>query len=278
MRVGLIFDLDGTLVDTVYAHVFAWQRAFAEAGVPIDGWRIHRRVGMSGGLFARAAAREAGREFTPDEVEALQVRHGELYRELLPERRPLPGAVRLLAELRELGVPHGIATSGRRPEIDASLDALGVPADTVIIERGSVARAKPEPDLFLACAAELGLPPDQCYVVGDAVLAILNLMVQYPTTVDRAFAALADPTRRAVLERLGSRSATISELAEPFGMSLTGMKKHIRLLEEAELVTTEKVGRVRRCMLAPYAFEGISTWLQRLDRFAQVVERTKGAR
>jgi DNA-binding transcriptional ArsR family regulator len=103
-------------------------------------------------------------------------------------------------------------------------------------------------------------------------------MVQYSTTVDRAFAALADPTRRAVLERLGSGRASISELAEPFGMSLTGMKKHIRLLEEAELVTTEKVGRVRRCMLAPYAFEGISTWLQRLDRFAQVVQRTKGDR
>jgi DNA-binding transcriptional ArsR family regulator len=107
--------------------------------------------------------------------------------------------------------------------------------------------------------------------------AIVNLMVQYYTTVDRAFAALADPTRRAVLERLGAGSATISELAEPFGMSLTGMKKHVRLLEEARLVTTEKIGRVRRCMLAPYAFEGISTWLQRLDRFAQVVERTKGA-
>src|SRR4051794_12291743 len=107
---------------------------------------------------------------------------------------------------------------------------------------------------------------------------ILNSMVQYPTTVDRAFTALADPTRRAVLERLGSGSATISELAEPFGMSLTGMKKHIRLLEAAELVTTEKIGRVRRCMLVPYAFEGISTWLQRLDRFAQVVERTRGER
>ena len=108
--------------------------------------------------------------------------------------------------------------------------------------------------------------------------AILNSMVQYPTTVDLAFTALADPTRRAVLERLGSGRATISELAEPFGMSLTGMKKHIRLLEEAQLVTTEKVGRVRRCVLMPYAFEGISTWLQRLDRFAQVVERTKGDR
>jgi DNA-binding transcriptional ArsR family regulator len=102
-------------------------------------------------------------------------------------------------------------------------------------------------------------------------------MVQYPPTVDCAFAALADPTRRAVLERLGAGSATISELAEPFGMSLTGMRKHVRLLEEANLVATEKVGRARRCELVPYAFEGISAWLQRLDRFAQVVERTKGA-
>jgi DNA-binding transcriptional ArsR family regulator len=103
-------------------------------------------------------------------------------------------------------------------------------------------------------------------------------MVQCPDPVDRAFAALADPTRRAVLEQLGHGGATISELAEPFGMSLTGMKKHVRVLEEANLVATEKVGRVRRCTLVPYAFEGISTWLARLDRFAQVVERTKGAR
>lgn len=105
----------------------------------------------------------------------------------------------------------------------------------------------------------------------------MNLLVQYRTTVDRAFSAIADPTRRAVLERLSAGSATISELADPFGMSLTGMKKHIRLLEEAQLVTTEKVGRTRRCTLVPDAFEGISIWLQRLDRFAQVVERTKGA-
>jgi DNA-binding transcriptional ArsR family regulator len=101
-------------------------------------------------------------------------------------------------------------------------------------------------------------------------------MVQYSRHVDLAFTALADPTRRAVLERLGSGPATISELAEPFGMSLTGMKKHVRLLEDARLMTTEKVGRVRVCRIAPFAFEGITTWLQRLDRFAQVVERTKG--
>ncbi|HET9123631.1 MAG TPA: metalloregulator ArsR/SmtB family transcription factor [Solirubrobacteraceae bacterium] len=103
-------------------------------------------------------------------------------------------------------------------------------------------------------------------------------MVQYPREIDidSAFAALADPTRREVLLRLSAGSATISELAAPHGMSLTGMKKHVRVLEEARLVTTEKVGRSRRCQLVPYAFEGISVWLARLDRFAQVVERTKG--
>lgn len=170
---ALIFDLDGTLVDTVYAHVFAWQRALAEAGLPIDGWRIHRRIGMSGGLFTRAVARELGRPLTAGEVEAIQTRHGQLFRELLPERRALPEARQLLTELRAAEVPYGIATSGRRPEIDQSLEALGVGAETVVVERGDVERAKPEPDLFLACAAQLGIAPDECYVVGDAVWDLL---------------------------------------------------------------------------------------------------------
>jgi HAD superfamily hydrolase (TIGR01509 family) len=162
-------DLDGTLVDTVYAHVFAWQRAFAEAGIEIDGWKIHRRIGMSGGLFARGVVREIGRPMSPLEIESLQRRHGELFAEFLPERRPLPGAVELLRHLRENGITHGIATSGRRPEIDASLEALGVGDKTVVIARGDVLRAKPEPGLFLACQQRLGVPPEECYVVGDAV-------------------------------------------------------------------------------------------------------------
>jgi HAD superfamily hydrolase (TIGR01549 family) len=170
---ALIFDLDGTLVDTVYAHVFAWQRAFTELGLPIDGWRIHRRVGMSGGLFARAAAREVGRPLSDEETQAIQRRHGELFREILPERRPLPDAVELLRELREQAIPHGIATSGRRPEIDASLEVLGVGDDTVVVERGDVNRAKPEPDLFLTCAERIGVPVVDCYVVGDAVWDLL---------------------------------------------------------------------------------------------------------
>src|SRR5262249_8838570 len=124
-------------------------------------------------LFARAVAREVGRELSPIEIEEIQRRHGAIFRELLPERRPLPGARELLAELRIRGILHGIATSGRRPEIDASLEALGVGAETVAIERGEVERAKPEPDLFLACQEALGVEPDECYVVGDAIWDLL---------------------------------------------------------------------------------------------------------
>ena len=170
---ALIFDLDGTLIDTVYAHVFAWQRALAEAGLPVDGWRIHRRIGMSGGLFTRALARELGRPLNDEEINAIQDRHGELYRELLPERRPLPGAVDLLRHLGELSVPYGIATSGRRPEIDASLDALGIGPDVTVVDRGEVMRAKPEPDLFLACQERMGVEIRDVTVVGDAVWDLL---------------------------------------------------------------------------------------------------------
>ena len=170
---ALIFDLDGTLVDTVYAHVFAWQKAFAEAGLAIDSWRIHRRIGMSGGLFARAAARELGRDMSVEEVDNLQGRHGQLFRELLPQRRPLPGAIELLRFLESNGVIFGIATSGRRPDINASLEALGVNPQTIVVERGDVERAKPEPDLFLRCQQLLGVNAGECYVVGDAVWDLL---------------------------------------------------------------------------------------------------------
>jgi HAD superfamily hydrolase (TIGR01509 family) len=172
---ALIFDLDGTLVDTVYAHVFSWQKVLQERDMAIDGWRIHRRIGMSGGLFTRAVGRELGHELSEDEARDVQERHDDLFRELLPphERRPLPGAKQLLAELREREVVHGIATSGRRPSIDASLDALGIPDSTVVVQRGDVARAKPEPDLFIECASRLKAEPEECYVIGDAVWDLL---------------------------------------------------------------------------------------------------------
>ena len=170
---ALIFDLDGTLVDTVYAHVFSWQQALAEAGMPIDGWRVHRRIGMSGGLFTRAVAREIGRALEPAQAQALQQRHGEIFHQLLPEPQPLPGALNLLKRLRALGVPYGIATSGRRPEINRSLARLRIPDDVVVVERGDVLRAKPEPDLFLACQERMGVEVRDCFVVGDAVWDLL---------------------------------------------------------------------------------------------------------
>jgi HAD superfamily hydrolase (TIGR01509 family) len=170
---AVIFDLDGTLVDSVYAHVLAWQRTLAEADIHIDGWKIHRLIGMSGGLLTKAAAREIGRDLPEAEAEALQKRHGAIYQELLPVRRPLPGAVQLLCHLRQQRIAHGIATSGKREDVKASLTALDVPKDIVVVDRSDVERAKPEPDLFLACQSRLNVRPEECYVVGDAVWDLL---------------------------------------------------------------------------------------------------------
>jgi HAD superfamily hydrolase (TIGR01509 family) len=170
---AVIFDLDGTLVDSVYAHVLAWHRVLAESGLHIAAWKIHRLIGMSGGLLTKAVAHEIGRDLDQETVEQLQKRHGAVYKELLPERRPLPGAVELLAHLRENRILHGIATSGKREDARPSIDALRVPDDIVVVDRSDVERAKPEPDLFLACQKRLGVPPDECYVIGDAVWDLL---------------------------------------------------------------------------------------------------------
>lgn len=166
---SFIFDLDGTLVDTVYAHVGAWQRAFADAGMAVSGWRIHRRIGMSGDVFIREAAEETGREILPDEAAAIKQGHEEWYKKLLPVRTPLPGAKEFLLYLKNERIPYGIATSGTRPGIVASLEALGVNGDTVVVERAHVKKAKPDPELFLLCAEKLRQPAHECIVVGDAV-------------------------------------------------------------------------------------------------------------
>jgi HAD superfamily hydrolase (TIGR01509 family) len=170
---ALIFDLDGTLVDSVYGHVLAWQVAFAEAGLPIEGWRLHRRMGMSGGLFKRAVMRELGRTISLPKLQALDKRHGELIHKFLPQPQPQPGAVELLRFLRRNKVLHGVATSNQRPHINCCLKVLGIPEQTVVVERGDVIRAKPEPDLFLECQERLGVKPPDCYVVGDAVWDLL---------------------------------------------------------------------------------------------------------
>jgi HAD superfamily hydrolase (TIGR01549 family) len=170
---AFLFDLDGTLVDSVYQHVLAWRDALEGAGMPLAVWRIHRRIGMSGGLFVNALARETGRSLSPEEVSRLQSAHSEAFLRYSSQVRPLPGARELLAYLAQERVPHAIATSGYREAATVSTRILGVGPDVPIITRDQVSHAKPDPDLFLAAAAALAVPIEHSVVVGDSIWDLL---------------------------------------------------------------------------------------------------------
>jgi HAD superfamily hydrolase (TIGR01509 family) len=166
---ALIFDLDGTLVDSVYAHVLAWQGALDEAGLVVDGYRLHRHVGSSGKLIVRFAQRETGRELSMERRETVHRRHEQLFRERLSCPRPLPGAIEILRALRAAKIPHAVATASYRPLIDASLEAVDVGPEIVVVEGNGGLQGKPEPDLFLAAQKQLGVAVAECVVIGDAV-------------------------------------------------------------------------------------------------------------
>jgi HAD superfamily hydrolase (TIGR01509 family) len=166
---ALLFDLDGTLVDNVYEHVLAWREAFERAGIELAVWRIHRQIGMSGGLFVNALMRETGRQVSAEEAQRIQRSHKEAYTRLVQQVRPLPGARELLAFLSQKKIPHAIATSGHMETAQHTLKVLEVSPEVPIITRDQVAHAKPDPDLFLAAAERLGRPVSECVVVGDSV-------------------------------------------------------------------------------------------------------------
>jgi HAD superfamily hydrolase (TIGR01509 family) len=170
---AIIFDLDGTLIDSVYQHVLAWREALERGGRQLAVWQIHRRIGMSGGLLVNALARETGGTVDASEAEQLIQWHAEAYVKYVPQVRPLPGAVELLDHLYHAGVPHAIATSGRRQSAGRSLEMLGVRDDLVVITRDMVRYAKPDPDLFLAAAEKLGVSIHDSVVVGDSVWDLL---------------------------------------------------------------------------------------------------------
>jgi HAD superfamily hydrolase (TIGR01509 family) len=170
---AFLFDLDGTLVDSVYQHVLAWRDALETAGIELAVWRIHRRIGMSEGLFVNALLRETGRPVTPADATRLQRLHALAYAQLVQQVRPLPGAHELLAYLSQRGVPWAIATSGRLESARPALDLLELPPDVPIVTRDQVPYAKPDPDLFLAAAARLGAPIENAIVVGDSVWDLL---------------------------------------------------------------------------------------------------------
>jgi HAD superfamily hydrolase (TIGR01549 family) len=172
-RTAFLFDLDGTLVDSVYQHVLAWREAMAGVGIELAVWRIHRRIGMSGGLMANAILRETGHAVSAEEANRLVRLHAEAYARLTDQIKPLPGARDLLAYLTRAEVPWAIATSARIESARPTLEALGVPAKVPIITRDQVEHAKPDPDLFLAAAERLGVPIHESVVVGDSVWDLL---------------------------------------------------------------------------------------------------------
>lgn len=172
-RSALVFDLDGTLVDSVYQHVLAWHEALQDSGIELSIWRIHRRIGMSGGLFTRAFLRETGRDYDPELIERMRQRHAAAYNRIAHQVRPLPGACELLSHLTAIGWPWAIATSGRIETAGPILDLLPIPKDVPIITRDMVARAKPDPDLFLAAVERLGEDGSNAIVVGDSVWDLL---------------------------------------------------------------------------------------------------------
>ncbi|HKE26597.1 MAG TPA: HAD family phosphatase [Bryobacteraceae bacterium] len=171
---AFLFDLDGTLIDSVYQHVLAWREALEHAGTELSVWRIHRRIGMSGGLLVNALLRETGGELAGIDAERLIQLHGEAFQKRFASQvRPLPGAADLLAALAEAGVPHAIATSGKLETARRSLEMLAVSEKIPVITRDLVRRAKPDPDLFLAAAERLGVSIEDCVVVGDSVWDLL---------------------------------------------------------------------------------------------------------
>jgi HAD superfamily hydrolase (TIGR01509 family) len=168
--VAFLFDLDGTLVDSVYNHVRAWHLALGEEGIELSVWRIHRKIGMSGGLFVNQLRRELGIELDEQTIQRLRMRHAEHFLALSDEVVALPGASELLRALTDLDLPWAIATSGRMETAAANLARLGVdPNSAVVVTRDQVNYAKPDPDLFVEAARRLGTTTQGSYVIGDSM-------------------------------------------------------------------------------------------------------------
>jgi HAD superfamily hydrolase (TIGR01509 family) len=170
---AFLFDLDGTLIDSVYQHVIAWREALEAVGVNLAVWKIHRRIGMSGGLFVAALRRELRTELDDETLTRLPDLHAEAYTRHYGGVRPLNGAGDLLARLDEEGIPWAIATSGTERTAGPARELLGLPEDTPMVTRDLVRHAKPDPDLFVAAAAKIGVDIRDSLVVGDSIWDLL---------------------------------------------------------------------------------------------------------
>jgi HAD superfamily hydrolase (TIGR01509 family) len=173
-RTSFLFELDGTPVDSVYQHVLAWHEALEAEGISLSVWRIHRRIGMSGGLLSNMLLRETGLAIDTARRERLRHGHAVAYRRYAASIRPLPGANALLAYLAHEDIPFAIATSGRRETAKPVLDRLDLGVAAVpVITRDQVKHGKPDPDLFIAAAERLGISVETATIVGDSVWDML---------------------------------------------------------------------------------------------------------
>jgi HAD superfamily hydrolase (TIGR01549 family) len=169
----VLFDLDGTLIDSVYQHILAWREALDQIGLQFSNASIHRRIGMSGNLILRSFMRESGRQLSFEEMEHVNKLQSNAYLHRFSEVHSLPGASDLLSTFSKLSVPFAIGTSGKRAHVQPSLDLLGVSHGTTVVTGDEVQSAKPSPDLFLSSAERLGVDIKNCMVVGDSTWDIL---------------------------------------------------------------------------------------------------------
>jgi HAD superfamily hydrolase (TIGR01509 family) len=165
---AMLFDLDGTLIDSVYEHVLAWHEAFDRQNIHIPNWKTHRRIGMSGQLFVPRLLREMGYKTTTSKIDRLEKLRAEAFQKRLPSIGILPGAAELLRTLSAMGVRWAIATSSDRRQVQKLLKGLHVPAAVPVVTGDDVKNAKPAPDLFLVAAERLGVSLGESVVVGDS--------------------------------------------------------------------------------------------------------------
>jgi len=169
----ILFDLDGTLIDTVYQHVMSWSQALSEFGVEVPSWKIHRRIGMSGKSLAKQLLREPEVGKRRVDLEKLEARRFAIFLKLVRTPRAVPGAQDLLNHLTRNQVRWAIATTGKQKQTQFLLKALRLPSKSIIVTGDDVAQAKPSPDIFLLAAERLGAAMENCIVVGDAIWDML---------------------------------------------------------------------------------------------------------
>jgi len=165
---ALIFDLDGTLVDTVQARIDAWRQALGEAGFPVSREQLAPLIGVDGKRLARQVAAAAGKPIDDHMAEEIDRTCGEIFERLNRSPSPLPGVRELVDALEQRGIRWAIATSSRKEQVAASVEALGLSREPSIVDGSHVEHAKPEPDLLLLAAHRLEVDPGRCWYVGDS--------------------------------------------------------------------------------------------------------------